>query len=78
MQSVTYQLLQVPTADLHVALVLIHALGELLSVHLAVPCTPAAAVLGILSLRRNGPSILRLLYGLAGTASEKATDRVAD
>ena len=72
----TYQLLQVPSADLHVALVLIHALRELLSINFAASCPPVA--LRVLSLGCNGIVVLRLLNGLARTTPEEATDCVAD
>lgn len=65
-----YQLVQIPSADAHVAAVLVHALGELLRRAGAV-VAPAAVLLG-----RGG----RCLDGLgrgAGTAEEPA-DGVAD
>jgi hypothetical protein len=73
----TYQLLQVPTADLHVALILIHALSELSGIHITVSCTPVVA-LGILSLRSNGTIVLSLFDRLARTAPEETTDSVAN
>jgi len=74
------QLLQVPTADLHVALVLVHALCEAARVDVA---GPRAVV--VLSVGRLGGVLLRLrlLLLLLGrrrgtAASEEPADRVAD
>jgi len=75
------QLLQVPTADLHIPLVLVHALCEVARVDVARP--RAVVVLRICRLRgvllRLGLLLLLLLRGRRGAAtSEEAADRVAD
>jgi len=70
----TYQLLHIPTADLHVARVLVHAVGELLGDAGAVvaPLLLARALV----LRRN--VVLLSLGGRTATAAEEAADCVAD
>lgn len=68
------ELLKVPIADLHVATVLIHAVGEALGSTSAVVGVPGL-VLGGLSL--DGCS-RRCGSGLGGAAGEEATDGVAD
>lgn len=74
MKGKTYQLLQIPPADGHVAAVLVHALGELLGRALAVvpPRAAAVACLG----RGLGLGGLGRLAGSA--AAEDAADAVAD
>jgi hypothetical protein len=74
--SLTYQLLQIPTADLHISLVFIQALGELLCIHLAAAWSP-----GIVLLVASGShAIILLLFcgSLRGSATEETTDCVAD
>jgi hypothetical protein len=73
---VTYQLLQIPAADLHVSLVFIQALGELLRIHLTAPCTPVA-VLGCISLSRNAIVLRLLLSWLRGPTTEETANCVA-
>ena len=64
------ELLQIPSTDLHVTAVLVHAAGELLRGVGAVP-----VLLLLLSGLRLG---LHLLDGGAGAAAEEATDGVAN
>lgn len=71
---VTYQLLQIPPADLHVAAVLVHALGELRSRALAV----ARGVPLVVVLLGGCGLGLRRGSGLGGAAGEEAADGVAD
>jgi hypothetical protein len=60
----TYQLLQVPAADLHVASVVVQALGEVLGVGLATGSAPVGALLGLHG-RGSG-----LFSGRRGSATE--------
>jgi len=65
-------LLKVPVANLHVATVVIHALGELL-------CRTSAVVLGLLALSldvRRGSSLNG--RGRRAAAAEEATDGITD
>lgn len=64
------QLLQVPVANLHVAAIVVHALGELLRSGLAV-VAPLLLLLGGLGLHR-------LRRGLRRAAREEAADGMAD
>lgn len=67
------QLLEVPRASLHVALVLIQALSELLSVDVAVPGLPVVLLWSGLGVVDSG------LWGsLGGAATEETTDGMAD
>ncbi|KAI9163482.1 UBX7 UBX (ubiquitin regulatory X) domain-containing [Paramyrothecium foliicola] len=69
------ELLEVPVADLHVAVVLVHALGEVLGGALAVVVGVPRLLLG------SGLGLDGLGSGLSrggGAAAEKATDGVAD
>ena len=73
-----HQLLQVPAADLHVALVFVHALREALGVSLAASSAVSsrrACILAVLGSHR-GVGLL-LLSWLTGTAKH-ATDSMAD
>lgn len=81
----TYQLVKVPSANGHVALVLIQALAEVADVGLASRSLPRAvggtalpqSVVHRLSL--SGSSLLSLSRGTAGgTTAEKAADGVSD
>ena len=65
------QLLEVPVANLHVAILLIHALGELLRRSLAV--IPPLLLLLLLSLFRG-----RSRRGFGRAAAEHAAEGVAD
>jgi hypothetical protein len=60
----TYQLLQVPAADLHVASVVVQALGEVPGIGLAASGAPVGALLGLHG-RGSG-----LLSGCRGSATE--------
>lgn len=75
----TYQLLQIPTADLHVALVLVQALSERLGILFTTSRPPAVALISsVLSLTRHGVvGLLRLGRG-TGTTSKETPYRVAD
>jgi hypothetical protein len=81
----TYQLIQVPAADGHVALVVIHALAEVTDVSLAGRVLPRAVcgtalpqtVVHRLGLGR-GSLLLRLSGSAGATAREEPTDGVAD
>lgn len=53
------ELLEVPSADLHVAALLVHALGELLRGALAVVAPAAVVLLALLALGLNG-ALLRV------------------
>jgi hypothetical protein len=80
----TYQLIQVPAANGHVALVVIHTLAEVTDVCLAGRVLPRAVcgtalpqtVVHRLSLGRG--SLLLRLSGSARAAREETTDGVAD
>jgi hypothetical protein len=72
----SYQLLQVPRASLHVALVLIQALCELLRVDLAAPRSPVALLSR--TLRQGHLGLLGLRWGSGGAATEETADGVAD
>lgn len=68
------QLLKIPRTSLHVSLVLIQALGELLSINITVTCLPVVLLwcgLGVGDLGLWGSS-----WG--GTATKETTDGVAD
>jgi hypothetical protein len=67
------ELLKVPVADLHVAVVVIHALGEALGGAGAV-----VAPFAVLRLRVDGALLRGLLDGAAATAREETADGVAD
>ena len=70
------ELLEVPAADLHVAALLVHALGELLRSALAVVAPRAVVLLALLALRLHGA-----LLGLGGrgrAAAEETADGVPD
>jgi hypothetical protein len=70
---VSYQLIQVPAADLHVATMLVHACRELL--RRAGTVVAPAAVLLLLGLRID---LTLLGWGGRGAAAEEAADCVAD
>ena len=77
--TTTYQLLQIPTTDLHIALVLVQAPSERLGILLTIPRSPAAALIRpILGLARHGAVGRLRLGGGAGPASKEAPNRVAD
>lgn len=65
------ELLEVPVADLHVAVVVVHALGEVLGGNTAV-------VAPLLLLLVVGRGLGRLLGRSGGAAAEEAADGVAD
>ena len=68
------ELLEVPVADLHVALVVVHALGEVLGGAGAV----VAPLLLLLVLLGGGRLVLLRRRGLARAAAEHAADGMAD
>jgi len=72
----SFQLLQIPAADLHVTLILVQTLGELLSIPFTAPSTPVVALVGGGRRRVGGRSVrlLRLSRGAAGAATEESTD----
>lgn len=70
----TYQLFHIPTTDLHVSRVLVHAIGELLGDAGAV-VAPLLLVRALV-LRRN--IVLLSLGGRTATAAEETADCVAD
>lgn len=72
----TYQLLQIPPADLHVAALLVHALGELLRR----PCAVVAprAVVGLRRLRLCRGRGLRRGRAAAKESAQAVADHVAD
>lgn len=72
----TYQLVQVPVADLHVAAMLVQALCELLGDARAVVGGAPPALL--LALRRDAVLLRWLGRRRAGAAAEEAADGVAD
>ena len=83
----TYQLIQIPTANLHVPLILVHALGEALGICVTRTraTVPATLVLGIVgavgwSPRRviNVGRLLLLLLGRGTGSAEYVADGVAD
>jgi len=69
------ELLEVPVADLHVATVVVEALGELLG---GAGAVVAAPLLLLLVLRLNRGLLLRRGGRLGGAAGEEAADGVAD
>ena len=71
------ELLKVPVADRHVAVVLIHALGEVLRGALAVVLS-LPVVGGLLVLRDGGGVGLGRGSSLRGAAAEEAADGVTD
>lgn len=71
------ELLEVPVADLHVTIVVIHALREVLGSALAV-VRSVPVVRGLVVLRDGGGVRLRGGSGFRGAAAEPATDSVAD
>ena len=82
--SQTYQLIQVPPADTHVTLVVVHALAEVLDISptggvligvVGCAALPQSVVHGLGVGRRSG--LLRLSRG-TGASAEKATDGVSD
>ena len=77
--QLTYQLLKIPTADLHVASILIQALGEVLRIDFA-GCSAVAilriSILLLSSHRVVGNLLLRRLT--AGTTSKHSSDRMTD
>jgi hypothetical protein len=84
------QLIQVPATDVHIALILRHAVGVLLNVHRAgsrglLVGSRAVVEVGVHSATRldvgfGGLLVLSLLLGsgLGGAAAEEAADGVAD
>lgn len=79
----TYKLVQVPSANAEVALVLVHALAEVANVRLA--GRVAIGAVGGVALPQSGVHGLGLggscllgLGGGTGTAAEETTDGVAD
>lgn len=70
------ELLEVPVADLHVATVVVEALGELLGGAGAVVAAPLLLLL--LVLRLHGRLLLGRGGRLGGAAGEEAADGVAD
>ena len=75
--TTTYQLLQIPAANLHIALVLIQTLSKLLRIRLTAPRTPAI-LLGLVALRSYSVILWCLLSWSAGSATEEAADGMAD
>ena len=74
-----YQLVKVPTTDLHVALVIIQALGELLCVHVTVTGTPHRGILivcVVLGVSGGGVGLIGL--GLGGGGGTSTTEETAD
>jgi len=74
----SFQLLQIPPADLHVPLVLIQALSELFRIHLTTACAPTGTVAVSLHTCRGNLCLLRLGGGARTTTSKEATDCVAN
>ena len=76
----TYQLFQIPPADLHVATVLIQTLGKVLGIKLAAPGTVSFLRISALLLGCHGVICGLLLYWLAAAAAaaEEAPDSMAD
>jgi hypothetical protein len=73
----TYQLLQVPPADLHVPTVLIQALGKLLCIYLAALCSPAVG-LSTIALRRNTVILDWLSSRSRGATAKETTNGMAN
>lgn len=71
-----FQLLQIPPADLHVALVIIHALGEVLRINITASRSPVALVL--VSLALNAVIRRSSLSSRSRSTTEKTTDGMAD
>lgn len=71
------QLLQIPSTDLHIALVLIQALSKLLGIDLAALLAPTA-LRSIVSLSGNSRLLWLLGCWLRGTTSEESADCVPD
>lgn len=70
------QLLQIPPANLHIAILLVHARSELLGRTRAVVAPGAVLCLGWGSCRGSG--LLDGVVGGCGTTAEEAADGVAD
>lgn len=80
-ETLSYQLVQVPSTDGQVALVVIHALAEVLHIRLAGRVLPGVAALVQVVVHRLGlgsRSLLGLGRGAAGATGEEAADGVAD
>jgi hypothetical protein len=72
----TYQLLQIPTADLHIPLVLIQAFCKLLCIYLTASLSPSTVLL--VASGRNTIILLLLRSWLGGSTTKEATNCVAD
>lgn len=72
-----YQLFEVPSADLHVALILIQTLGKRLHISLAAPRSPLIVLVGV-AVGLACDCVVRLLGRGAGAATKHSTDRMAD
>lgn len=75
----SYQLLQVPSTNLHITLVFIQACRELLGIHFTTPRAPSVVLVAfVVALAGEGVVGLLLLSWGAGSATEHSSDCVAD
>ena len=75
-----HKLIQIPSTDLHVALILIQALGKTLRVRLAAPRSPAIPLISrIIRLAGHGTvGLLGFGRSTAGSSAKEATNGMAD
>lgn len=78
--SMTYQLIKIPATNLHVASVLIQALGETFGIRFATPWTPVIVLITVLG-GLGSHSVVRLLSLCsfrAGAATEESPNSMSD
>ena len=75
--SPSYQLLQIPSADLHIPTILVQAVGQTLGSRLTALLRPAVVLIPLLGLRRDGVVVL-LAFGHVTAAGVAAAEHAAD
>ena len=76
--AITYQLVEVPPADLHVTLILIQAFGESLRVSIAAASAPAASLVSGLIALSGEAAVLLLLLGRCTATTKHSPDSVSN